>query len=444
MATRAKALAALCWAPALVGSTRDYLNVYSYPSVVKPEGESARNRFLLFSGTQLSVFIFVPAPDDFHVRLCRGTIAFSHSIASATLAPTLSPTATAAVTQTPTPRPTATPTPTPGFAETSTLTVLGIPQELEVTVARVIDGDTFEIESGDGNRDLVRLLGVDTPETKAPNKPNEYGEITDIACLDVWGRRAAEFAAIELEGQTVKLVFEGRTLDELFSFGRLLAFVIKEGKNFNALLIERGLARVFTEEPNSKEAEFLELQQQAQVNNAGLWVCRDSTPTAGSHASPTPTTRTAAPTTPPPTLVPTHTPTPTSTPSPTLMPTPTSTPTPTASPTPVPTSTPFANTPADRNTFANTYADRNTFANTYADRNAFANTYADRNTFATTYADRNAFTNTYADRNAFANTYVYATSLALANTHADFSTSRSVGTDRMRIFRRRGASERGR
>ena len=124
--------------------------------------------------------------------------------ATATLAPTPSkvptesPTSTTAAslipTQSPilrlTPTPTAGPMPTPRSSEASTLTVLGIPQELEVTITRVIDGDTFEIESSDGNKDVVRLLAVDSPETKRPNKPNEYAEITDIDCLDLWGYRA--------------------------------------------------------------------------------------------------------------------------------------------------------------------------------------------------------------------------------------------------------------
>ena len=256
--------------------------------------------------------------------------------------------------------------------EIPTLTFLGIPQELELTVTKVIDGDTFEIESSDGNKDLIRLLAVDTPEVKEPNKPNEYADITDIACLDLWGHRAAEFATLELKGQTVKLILEGRTLDELFSFGRLLAFLIKGGENFNALLIERGLARVFTEKPNSKNEEFSELQRQAQASNAGLWACRANEPTASTAtpetpaaATPVPThtflptltptpTPTAIPTplptpatlpmpTPRPTLIPTNTPGPTPTPPPTSIPEPTATVPPTASPTPTatPTSTPL-------------------------------------------------------------------------------------------------------
>ena len=213
------------------------------------------------------------------------------------------------------------------------------------------------------------MLAVDTPETKQPNKPNEYAGITDTACLDLWGRRAAEFATNELEGQTVKLVLEGRSLNEIVSFGRLLAFVVKGGENFNALLIERGLARVFTEKPSSKEDELLVLQQQAQASNSGLWACRDISPTASSDTSPTPTPKTAANATPlptrvllptqnptttlsaVPTLVPTTTPVPSATPRSILTPSapavptpiPTSTPTPTATlePTPIPTATPL-------------------------------------------------------------------------------------------------------
>jgi len=229
----------------------------------------------------------------------------------------------------------------PGPPETSTLTVLGIPQELDVTVTRVIDGDTLEVESEDGEKDTVRLLGVDTPETKGPNKPIEYAGITDLACLDLWGRRAAEFATIELEGQTVKLLLEGRTLDELFSFGRLLAFVIMDGENFNSLLVERGLARVFTEKPNSKESELLDLQQQAQARGVGLWECANSTTALAINVTPTPTSvpPTAPSTTPNPTATSVPAPTSTPTPAPTTGPTSTVVPTPTPTPSPILTAT---------------------------------------------------------------------------------------------------------
>ena len=46
-----------------------------------------------------------------------------------------------------------------------------------VLVTRVVDGDTFEIEGGD----KIRLIGVDTPETKHPQKRKEcFGETASL------------------------------------------------------------------------------------------------------------------------------------------------------------------------------------------------------------------------------------------------------------------------
>jgi len=38
------------------------------------------------------------------------------------------------------------------------------------TVEQVIDGDTIEIRIG-GKTESIRLIGIDTPETKHPTKP---------------------------------------------------------------------------------------------------------------------------------------------------------------------------------------------------------------------------------------------------------------------------------
>ncbi|MCH8224594.1 MAG: thermonuclease family protein [Chloroflexi bacterium] len=249
-------------------------------------------------------------------------------------------------------------------------TILGIPKRLDITVTRVIDGDTLDVAAADGSQDRIRLLGVDTPEIRGPNKPNEYGDITDIACLDDWGIRAKEFAAEKLEGRVVTLVLDGTTFGELFTFGRLLAFVELDGVDFNRLLLELGLARAYTETNNGRGQEYLEIQQQAQASKTGLWACQGgaSTPIpsalsiqtatpalitqAAPGPSPTPATLftptpAPAPTTTPtsqPTATPTPVPTPTAqataTPTPVPTPAPTPTPTPRLSPTPVPTVTP--------------------------------------------------------------------------------------------------------
>ena len=230
-----------------------------------------------------------------------------------------------------------------------TLTILGTRSIIKAKLINVIDGDTFEVQTTDGNRDRVRLLGVDAPETNERNKPNEYDGITDTACLNTWGDQAAEFAVNHLDGRDVTLILEGTTFRELFTFGRLLAFVELEGQDFSAELVRQGLARVYTEIQNSREEGLLQLQQQAQESNAGLWSCRQGSPAPTPTLTPAPTLPEPGPTpTPqltktPPTPVPV--PTATAAPAPTIVPTPispaTSTPLPpptaTSAPTPMPT-----------------------------------------------------------------------------------------------------------
>ena len=123
------------------------------------------------------------------------------------------------------------------------------------------------MEASDGNQDVLRLLGVDTPEIDRRNKPNEYDDITNTACLDEWGLRAKAFVVDKLEGQTVPVLLEGTTFGELFSFGRLLAFVELEAQDISALLVTLGYARVYTEESSSRQEEYLVLQQQAEAGN---------------------------------------------------------------------------------------------------------------------------------------------------------------------------------
>ena len=64
---------------------------------------------------------------------------------------------------------------------------------ISARVERVIDGDTIHVRV-EGKRYTVRLIGVDTPETKHPTKPVQY-----------FGREASAFTKAALEGKTVLL-----------------------------------------------------------------------------------------------------------------------------------------------------------------------------------------------------------------------------------------------
>ena len=139
-----------------------------------------------------------------------------------------------------------------------------------VKITRVIDGDTMDVRFEDGTTDRVRLLGVDTPETNAPNKPNEYGDITDLKCLTKWGDKSDDYARSVLDGKEVLLVFDEKAGERGY-YGRLLAYIEIDDYDFNESLISRGYARIYEEGTSSREERYLSEQNRAISAGKGLW-----------------------------------------------------------------------------------------------------------------------------------------------------------------------------
>ena len=142
-------------------------------------------------------------------------------------------------------------TPRPGPA-TATL-----PAGVDVTVERVVDGDTIVVSGGR----TIRLLGIDTPETKDPRRP--------VGCF---GKEASGFTASLLpRGTRVRLVGDVEQRDR---YDRTLAYVyrVSDAVFVNAELLRRGYAEVLTVAPNvAHAAEFAELAGQARAGQVGLW-----------------------------------------------------------------------------------------------------------------------------------------------------------------------------
>jgi endonuclease YncB( thermonuclease family) len=125
-------------------------------------------------------------------------------------------------------------------------------------VQRVSDGDTF-VAVVKGRRERVRVIGVDTPESVDPSRPDEpYGE------------EASEFAKHHLDGETVRLAGDAEPRDR---YGRLLAYVwLRDGTFWNALLVAEGYAQQLTIPPNvTYAALFRRLVAEARRNDRGLW-----------------------------------------------------------------------------------------------------------------------------------------------------------------------------
>jgi micrococcal nuclease len=137
---------------------------------------------------------------------------------------------------------------------TFVLVSLVLAQAATSVVTRVIDGDTLVV-SGVG---IVRLIGVDTPETVDPRKP-----------VQEFGRGASAFTKRLAEGQSVRLEFEGSRQDK---YQRTRAYVyLADGALLNAALIREGYAHAYVQVPFSKMEEFRSLQREAMTHSRGLW-----------------------------------------------------------------------------------------------------------------------------------------------------------------------------
>jgi micrococcal nuclease len=128
-------------------------------------------------------------------------------------------------------------------------------------VVRIVDGDTIIVELG-GRQERVRYIGVDTPETVAPDRPPEC-----------FGKEASAANARLVEGERVRLE---RDVSDRDQFGRLLRYVYVEDRLINAELIRDGYATAVTFPPDVSEASRLrDLEREARSARRGLWgACR--------------------------------------------------------------------------------------------------------------------------------------------------------------------------
>jgi micrococcal nuclease len=133
------------------------------------------------------------------------------------------------------------------------------------TVTHLVDGDTVDVAfttgNGKSNTERIRLIGIDTPETKRPNTP-----------VECFGREASSALAALIPIGT-KVLIE-RDLEERDRYGRLLGYVFRssDGLFVNHEMVRAGMATPYTFPPNIAYVDvFAAAGDASRAAAAGLW-----------------------------------------------------------------------------------------------------------------------------------------------------------------------------
>ena len=129
----------------------------------------------------------------------------------------------------------------------------------EYKVIRVVDGDTIVVNYK-GKPEKVRLLRVNTAESVHPDKKQNIP----------MGKVASDYTKKRLKRKYVDLEFEGPIRGR---YGRLLAYIIVDGVNFNLELVRRGLSPYYIKYGLSQkyDKEFREAERYARAQQLNIW-----------------------------------------------------------------------------------------------------------------------------------------------------------------------------
>lgn len=141
---------------------------------------------------------------------------------------------------------------------------LELPDGANGEVVGHVDGDTLDIAFDVDGRTVVervRLIGVDTPETKKPGTP--------VQCFGP--EASARLVELLPEGS---FVMADRDVEARDDYGRLLAYVRRasDGVLVNDVLVREGFARTLFIAPNlALQSDLLAAERSARAERRGLW-----------------------------------------------------------------------------------------------------------------------------------------------------------------------------
>lgn len=116
-------------------------------------------------------------------------------------------------------------------------------------VLRIIDGDTFELLSGE----KVRLIGINAPEIN-----------------DKYGDKSKEYLDNLIRDKDVILKNDSVTKDKDI-YGRLLRYVYLDDEDINKKMILDGYALAYIKYSFTKIEEYKQAEQIAKKDNRGVW-----------------------------------------------------------------------------------------------------------------------------------------------------------------------------
>lgn len=125
-----------------------------------------------------------------------------------------------------------------------------------VNVVMILNGDEIMVEKG-GRRARLRMLGI-----------HSFDPVVNERQITAFGHASVNFLNSQILNQQVTVTFGDPVKDQR---GRYLAYVDKGGTDINYLMVEEGIAMVYTEYKTDREAIYLSVELQAVRRGRGIW-----------------------------------------------------------------------------------------------------------------------------------------------------------------------------
>lgn len=137
-------------------------------------------------------------------------------------------------------------------------------QVIDARVTSVVDGDTIQVRAYRPRRRsyTVRLIGIDTPETRRPGTPVECGGPEASRTMKRLARRGAR----------VRLTTDP-SQDTTDRYGRLLAYAQIGRRQLNVTMVSRGWAKVYVYRGRRfrQYRRFARAERGARGGERGVW-----------------------------------------------------------------------------------------------------------------------------------------------------------------------------